>query len=58
MGEILNFPVFKFPRLQFPRGEGRREGGRGPMTDLGTVYVISGPMRGLNKLHPMAQTHR
>ena len=28
------------------------------MRGLGTDHVISGQMRGLKKLHPMAETHR
>ena len=31
---------------------------RSSMRGLGTDHVISGPMRGLKKLHPMAQTDR
>ena len=34
--------------------EGRREGG--PIRGLGTDHVISLPMRGLKKLHPIAHT--
>ena len=30
----------------------------GPMRGLGTDHVISGQMRGLKKMHPMAQTNR
>ena len=35
-------------------GQGGRGGGEGPGTD----HVISGSMRGLKKIHPMAQLDR
>ena len=48
--ELPSFTVSLFPSFQV----GGREGD-GPMRGLGTDHVISGPMRGAKKLHPMAK---
>ena len=48
-----NYRVSKFLSIQVSKWEGGREGG--PNRGLGTDHVISGPMRGQKKLHPMAQ---
>ena len=58
-----SFRVSMFPSIQvskFPSIQGGREAGRqgGPMRGLGTDHAISGLMRGLKKMHLMAQTDK
>ena len=56
------FPSFQVSR--FPSFQGQREGGMewgrkgGTMRGRWTDHVISGPMGGLKKLHPLGQTDK
>ena len=52
--QVSTFPTYQVSK--FPSFQGGRE--EGPMRGLATNHVISGPLRGLKKLHLMTQTNR